>query len=82
MRGEDRPAKMASLDQQAFLRQVLRAIRSNTIAARNISSDRFAGRWSVYRTRNETQTITTRDRATRPYTRGAELIERRGDSHN
>jgi hypothetical protein len=34
MRGEDRPAALASLDQQAFLRQVLRAIRSNTIAAR------------------------------------------------
>ena len=82
MRGEDCPAALASLDQQAFLRQVFRAICSNTDAAPSLSSDRFAGRRSVYWTSGQTKTIATGDRATRDYTRGTELIERGGDSHN
>ena len=49
---------------------------SNTDAAPSFSSDRFAGRRSVYRTSGQTKTIATGDRATRDYARGAELIER------
>ena len=82
MRGEDCPAALASLDQQAFLRQVFGAVRSITIATESFSSDRFAGRRSVYWTSGQTKTVATGDRATRDYTRGTELIERGGDSHN
>jgi len=53
------------LDQQAFLRQMFGAVRSITIATESFSSDRFAGRRSVYWTRNETQAIAAGDRATR-----------------
>jgi len=65
MRGEGCPVALASLDQQAFLRQVFGAVRSITIATESFSSDRFAGRRSVYWTRNETQAIAAGDRATR-----------------
>ena len=82
MRGEDCSAALASLDQQAFLRQVFRAVCSNTVAAPSFSGDRFAGRRSVYWTSGQAKNITIGDRATRDYTRGAELIERGGDSHN
>jgi hypothetical protein len=81
LRGEDCPAALASLDQQAFLRQVFGAIRSTTFAAQSFSSDRFAGRRSLHWTRNETQTITAGDRTTR-YIGVAELIERASASHS
>jgi len=64
MRGEDRPAALAFLDQQAILRQVLRAIHATTVTARSFSNDRFPARRSFDRTRNETETVTTCNRAT------------------
>jgi len=63
MRGEDRPVALAFLDQQAILRQVLGAIHATTVTARSFSNDRFPGRWSFDRTRNETETVTTYNRA-------------------
>ena len=49
---------------QAILRQVLRTIHATTVTARSFSNDRFPGRWSFDRTRNETETVTTCNRAT------------------
>ena len=82
MRGEDRSSVLAVLDQQAFLRQVLRAIRSTAISATDLSGDRFAGRRSFDRTRDQTQTNTTGDRAARYHTGGAEFIEHKRASYS
>jgi hypothetical protein len=78
MRGEDRPSALAFLDEQAILRQVLRALRSPPGNEASVSGNRFAGRGSFDRTRIQAATTTTGDRASRQYTGGAELIEHTG----
>nr|AUN37811.1 hypothetical protein [uncultured bacterium] len=64
MRGEDRPAALALLDQQAVLRQVLRTVHSNTITAWSSGGVCFPGPRSFDWTRNETETVATGDRTT------------------
>lgn len=82
MRGEDRPAALAFLDQHTILRQVFSKIHSVATSTQSFSGDRFPRHRSFARTRNQTETVTTGDRATRQHTGDAKLIERTCERHS
>jgi len=82
MRGKDRPLALAFLDQQTILRPLLRAILAPASTATSNSSNRFAGRGSFARTRNQAAAATTSDRAPGQHTGDAEFSDRLGASNS
>ena len=61
VRGEDRPAALAYLDQQAILRQVFPALRQNTLVTTDLFFDRSGVLRNADRSRLPARTATTRD---------------------
>ena len=63
VRGGDRPAALAYLDQQEILRQVFPALRQNTLVTTDLFFDRSGVLRHVDRSRLPARTATTRDSA-------------------
>jgi len=61
VRGEDRPAALAYLDQQEILRQVFPALRQNTLVTTDLFFDPSGVLWHVDRSRLPARTATARD---------------------
>ena len=61
VRGEDRPAPLASLDQQEVLRQMFPALCKDALVTTDLCSDRFSVLRYVDRSRVPARKATTRD---------------------